>query len=65
MSDPSFNAAVLELSATNSEIAERLEALRQALPQPPVMELRRDQFEAQTAAERMAFCKRGGRLREF
>lgn len=55
MGDLSFTAATLELAAT-------IEDLRQSLPKAPVTELRRDQFEAQSASQRMQFIRNGGKV---
>jgi hypothetical protein len=60
----SFTAATLELAATNLEIAERLEALRTALPQPPVMKYSRSEFDALSDPDKMAAVKRGAKLHD-
>ena len=55
MSDVSLNASILELGA-------QIEDLRSAIPKPPVMELTRSGLAKLSAAEQMAFVKRGGKV---
>jgi hypothetical protein len=52
----------VSLTASNFELAAAIDDLRAALPKAPVTELRRDEFERQTAAERMQFIRSGGRV---